>query len=90
MPTSFDLDGKIALVTGGSGAIGQAVMHALHAAGARALSFDLVAPKNCFQALFSRLLGVEADRVIVWKFSHADFSRSGCEIAFGLVHRFTG
>ena len=46
MPPSSDLEGKIAAVTGGSGAIGQAIVHALQSAGARALSFDLVAPKT--------------------------------------------
>lgn len=33
-------------MTGSSGAIGQAILHALQSAGARALSFDLVAPKT--------------------------------------------
>jgi 3-oxoacyl-[acyl-carrier protein] reductase len=41
-----EIGGKIAVVTGGSGAIGQAIAHALRSAGAHAFSLDLVAPKD--------------------------------------------
>ena len=46
MPSSPDIEGKIAVVTGGSGAIGQAIVRELRSAGARAISLDLAAPKD--------------------------------------------
>lgn len=41
-----ELQGKVAAVTGGSGAIGGAILAALAGAGARAISLDISAPKN--------------------------------------------
>jgi 3-oxoacyl-[acyl-carrier protein] reductase len=41
-----DIGGKIAVVTGGSGALGQAIGSALTAAGAHAFSLDVVPSKN--------------------------------------------
>ncbi|MGH9641697.1 MAG: SDR family NAD(P)-dependent oxidoreductase, partial [Terriglobales bacterium] len=46
MNESFEIGGRVAVVTGGSGAIGQAIMRSLQAAGARVLSLDVVAPKD--------------------------------------------
>lgn len=46
MPGSPDLEGKIAVVTGGSGAIGQSIVHTLTTAGAQAFSIDTAAPKD--------------------------------------------
>ncbi len=43
MTQAFDIGGKVAVVTGGSGAIGRAIARALRAAGAHALSLDVVA-----------------------------------------------
>jgi 3-oxoacyl-[acyl-carrier protein] reductase len=40
------LGGKVAVITGGSGAIGTAIASALAAAGATAVSFDVAAPTN--------------------------------------------
>jgi 3-oxoacyl-[acyl-carrier protein] reductase len=44
---SSELKGKVAIVTGGSGAIGQAILDALTTAGVHAISLDLTAPGNC-------------------------------------------
>lgn len=44
MTRSNELDGKIAIVTGGSGGIGSAIIRALQEAGATAASFDLSPP----------------------------------------------
>jgi 3-oxoacyl-[acyl-carrier protein] reductase len=41
-----ELDGKIALVTGGSGAIGGAIIQSLQIAGAKAISLDLERPSS--------------------------------------------
>lgn len=41
-----ELDGQVAVVTGGSGGIGTAVIHALHNAGAQAISLDVCPPQN--------------------------------------------
>ncbi len=41
MASEFEVGGKVAVVTGGSGAIGGAIVRALHRAGANAVSFDL-------------------------------------------------
>jgi NAD(P)-dependent dehydrogenase (short-subunit alcohol dehydrogenase family) len=41
-----ELAGKVAIVSGGSGAIGSAIIDALAQAGARAISFDLSEPKR--------------------------------------------
>ncbi len=46
MSQSSELSGKVAVVTGGSGAIGAAIVHTLQAAGAQAISLDVVAPKE--------------------------------------------
>jgi NAD(P)-dependent dehydrogenase (short-subunit alcohol dehydrogenase family) len=40
------LAGRVAVVTGGSGGIGTAIIHALHEAGARAISLDICPPWN--------------------------------------------
>lgn len=42
--TAADLTGKVAIVTGGSGAIGCAILRAFEQAGARAVSLDLTDP----------------------------------------------
>jgi len=44
MKPDSDIAGKVAVITGGSGAIGQAIAHALQAAGARAVSLDVARP----------------------------------------------
>lgn len=41
-----ELAGKVAVVTGGSGAIGAAIVKSIHALGAQAISLDLVEPPN--------------------------------------------
>jgi len=41
-----DIAGKVAVITGGSGAIGQAIAHALQTAGARAVSLDVAGPSS--------------------------------------------
>lgn len=46
MNQASELGGKVAVVTGGSGAIGAAIVHTLRAAGARAISLDVVVPKD--------------------------------------------
>jgi 3-oxoacyl-[acyl-carrier protein] reductase len=46
MPQSSDLGGKVAVVTGGSGAIGQAIIAALREAGAHAVSLDIAPSKD--------------------------------------------
>jgi NAD(P)-dependent dehydrogenase (short-subunit alcohol dehydrogenase family) len=46
MTSAGDISGKIAVVTGGSGAIGSSIAGSLQAAGARALSLDMVAPAD--------------------------------------------
>jgi len=46
MNQAFDIHGKVAVVTGGSGAIGQVIAHALQHAGAQVLLLDLVPPKD--------------------------------------------
>jgi 3-oxoacyl-[acyl-carrier protein] reductase len=46
MSHPFDLSGKIAVVTGGSGAIGAAIIRSVQAAGARAISLDLAKPDD--------------------------------------------
>lgn len=46
MTQPFDIGGKVAVVTGGSGAIGQAIVRSLRAAGAHALSLDVVPSKD--------------------------------------------
>lgn len=40
------LAGQVAVVTGGSGGIGTAIIHALHEAGARAISLDICPPRS--------------------------------------------
>src|SRR5271169_4159585 len=40
------LAGQVAVVTGGSGGIGTAIIHALHNAGARAISLDVCPPQS--------------------------------------------
>ncbi len=42
--TASELDGRVAVVTGGSGGIGQAILRLLQEAGVKAVSLDLVAP----------------------------------------------
>ena len=42
------------------------------------------------EVLLRALLGMEADGVVVRRFPHADLSRCGSEIAFGLVDPFMG
>jgi len=46
MTQTFDIAGKVAVVTGGSGAIGQAIAHALLMAGARVFVLDVVPCKD--------------------------------------------
>ncbi len=46
MNQASELSGKVAVVTGGSGAIGAAIVRTLASAGAQAISLDLVAPKD--------------------------------------------
>ena len=46
MSKAADRTGKIAVVTGGSGAIGQAIVHSLRATGVTAISLDLVPPTD--------------------------------------------
>ncbi len=46
MTQAVDIGGKVAVVTGGSGAIGRAIAHSLRAAGAHALSLDVVASSD--------------------------------------------
>ncbi len=55
MTQHSDLDGKVAVVTGGSGAIGGAIAQALRSAGARAVSIDVTRSKD------SNLPWVECD-----------------------------
>jgi NAD(P)-dependent dehydrogenase (short-subunit alcohol dehydrogenase family) len=43
---NLDLANKVAVVTGGSGAIGSAILRSLAVAGAKAVSLDLVAPSD--------------------------------------------
>ena len=43
---SAELTGKVAIVSGGSGAIGCAILDAFAQAGARAISLDLSEPKQ--------------------------------------------
>ena len=45
-PGSGEFAGKVAVVTGGSGAIGRAILDELGAQGARGFSFDLTEPKG--------------------------------------------
>lgn len=49
MNTSAELNSKVAVVTGGSGAIGGAILHALRQAGTTAISLDVVKPKDSEQ-----------------------------------------
>jgi NAD(P)-dependent dehydrogenase (short-subunit alcohol dehydrogenase family) len=42
----LQLEGQVAIVTGGSGGIGTAILHALHNAGARAISLDVSPPQS--------------------------------------------
>lgn len=44
MADATELRGRVAVVTGGAGGIGKAILHSLHAAGAQVFCFDLVAP----------------------------------------------
>jgi 3-oxoacyl-[acyl-carrier protein] reductase len=53
LSASQELAGKVAVITGGSGAIGAVIRDTLTGAGARAISFDLVPPRGS-QALFVR------------------------------------
>jgi NAD(P)-dependent dehydrogenase (short-subunit alcohol dehydrogenase family) len=46
MADNSEIGGKIAVITGGSGAIGQAITGSLRAAGAHAISLDLAPPKG--------------------------------------------
>ena len=46
MTQASDITGKVAVVTGGSGAIGGAIANSLRAAGAHAISLDLAASPN--------------------------------------------
>ncbi len=46
MDRARDLDGKVAVVTGGSGAIGSAIVRSLQLAGARAVALDVTAPSD--------------------------------------------
>jgi NAD(P)-dependent dehydrogenase (short-subunit alcohol dehydrogenase family) len=46
MAQELELDGKVAVVTGGSGAIGSAIVRCLQEAGARAVSLDLTAARD--------------------------------------------
>ena len=46
MTEASDTGGKVAVVTGGSGAIGQAIASALRAAGTQALSLDVIPSKD--------------------------------------------
>ncbi len=59
MADNSDIAGKIAVITGGSGAIGQAIASSLRTAGAQAISLDLGPPK-CAD-LYSDLAWVECD-----------------------------
>lgn len=49
MSAKQELSGKVAVVTGGSGAIGSAILCALEQAGATAISLDLAEPKQARQ-----------------------------------------
>jgi 3-oxoacyl-[acyl-carrier protein] reductase len=64
MPTVADLQGKVALVTGGCGGIGDAIVHALERRGATCVSLDLVAPSragvNWLQADVTSELSVQS------------------------------
>lgn len=46
MNQASEFGGKVAVVTGGSGAIGAAIVHILRAAGAQAISLDVAVPKD--------------------------------------------
>jgi len=46
MNQASDINGKVAVVTGGSGAIGQAISHAFQRAGTQVLLLDVVPPKD--------------------------------------------
>ncbi len=46
MPENLEIRGKIAVVTGGSGAIGGAIAHALQTAGATVISLDVTQPAD--------------------------------------------
>jgi len=46
MNQAFDINGRVAVVTGGSGAIGQAIARGLQRAGAHVLLLDIVPPKD--------------------------------------------
>jgi 3-oxoacyl-[acyl-carrier protein] reductase len=49
MNESAELAGKVAVVTGGSGAIGGAILHALRQAGGKAISLDIAKPHDSKQ-----------------------------------------
>lgn len=59
MAENSEIGGKIAVITGGSGAIGQAIACSLRAAGAQAISLDLAPPQGA--DLSSDLAWIECD-----------------------------
>jgi NAD(P)-dependent dehydrogenase (short-subunit alcohol dehydrogenase family) len=61
MPTEFDFDGRVVLVTGASGALGSGVCEAFESAGATVHATDLVAPDDEDSLLDSYFAFYEAD-----------------------------
>jgi NAD(P)-dependent dehydrogenase (short-subunit alcohol dehydrogenase family) len=61
MPTEFDFDGQVVLVTGASGALGSGICEAFESAGATVHATDLVAPDEDDSLLDSRFAFHEGD-----------------------------
>jgi NAD(P)-dependent dehydrogenase (short-subunit alcohol dehydrogenase family) len=87
LPTLFDLSGRVAVVTGGAGALGQAIAAGLAGAGAKVVIVDLVEARSRaiaegIVATGAEAIGVGADLALE---AEVDLAFAGVDNAFGGV-----